>query len=346
MKRLLAAVLAVLVLAFGLPTAAGHDIGAMRVELVPGLEGLVRVEVLVDLDHVPSAVRGDFARSLAGASWVLVGERRAALGEPASDEAVLENGKPTSKRRLAFDVEVGPGVESVGWLTTLDMPEYLLEVGVGEGRPTQWLTGGQASERYALAGLLERRADASVFAQYLGLGFTHIIPYGTDHVLFVLVLFLASTRMGPLLKQVTAFTVAHTLTLALTMLDVVHVPSSIVEPMIAASIVVLAVENLIAKDVRPRRVGLVFLFGLLHGMGFAGVLAELGLPRSQFVPALVGFNVGVEGGQLAVLAGAFAAVGVWGRRKGWYRGWVVAPGSVALGLVAAFWTAQRVGIFP
>ena len=116
--------------------------------------------------------------------------------------------------------------------------------------------------------------------------------------------------------------------------------------MIAASIVVLAVENLIAKDVRPRRVGLVFLFGLLHGMGFAGVLAELGLPRSQFVPALVGFNVGVEGGQLAVLAGAFAAVGVWGRRKGWYRGWVVAPGSVALGLVAAFWTAQRVGIFP
>lgn len=343
MRRLLAAVLALMMLALA-PAAAAHDIGAMRVELIPVRPGLVRVEVLVDLDHVPTAVRARFAERLGASSWVLAGESRAPLGAATTDQAVIEHGGPTSKRRLKYEVEVGPGVETVGWLTTLDMPEYVLEVGTGEGRPTQWLTGGQASERYALEGLAVRRGGASVFAQYLGLGFTHIIPHGTDHVLFVLTLFLASTRLSPLLRQVTAFTAAHTLTLALTMLDVVRLPSGLVEPLIAASILALAVENLIVKDVRPHRIGLVFVFGLLHGMGFAGVLTELGLPRSQFVPALVGFNVGVEGGQVAVLAAAFAAVGVWGRRKAWYRGWVVVPGSLALGLVAAYWTAERAGL--
>lgn len=344
MKRLLTAMVVVLMFGLGLRSASAHDVGAMRVELAPAGAGVVRVDVLVDLEHVPSAVRGDFARSLAGSSWVIVGERRAELGAALSDEAVIENGAATSKRRIAFEVEVGPGAEEVAWLTSLDMPEYLLEVGRGEGRPTQWLTGGQESGRFALAGLSGPRGAAGVFGQYTVLGFTHIIPEGTDHVLFVLALFLASTRLGPLLRQVTAFTVAHTLTLALTMLDVVHVPSRVVEPMIAVSILALAAENLIVKDVRPHRVGLVFLFGLLHGMGFAGVLTELGLPRSQFAPALVGFNLGVEGGQLAVLAGAFGLVGFWARRTGWYRGWVAVPASAVLCLVAAYWTAERVGL--
>lgn len=343
-----------LLLAFLLPASArAHDIGAMKVELIPSATGVISVEVLVDLDHVPSKVRGTFAESLRANSWLIVGSRRIPLGTATADETIIENGKPTSKRHLVFETPIAPAptaLTSIGWITTLDMPEYVLLIGErnDQSRVPQWLTGGQSSELLPLAPTTilstSGLSNTAVFAQYLALGFTHIIPHGTDHILFVVALFLASTRLSSLLKQVTAFTIAHTLTLALTMLDIVRVPSSVVEPLIAVSIIAVAAENLLVKEVRPHRIGLVFLFGLLHGMGFAGVLGELGMPRSQFVPALVGFNVGVEFGQLAVLAAAFVVVGVWSRRKPWYRARVVLPGSLALGLVAVYWTIERVGL--
>ena len=177
--------------------------------------------------------------------------------------------------------------------------------------------------------------------RYLVLGFTHILPKGLDHILFVIGLFLISTRWKPLLAQVTAFTLAHTITLALAIFDLVSLPGRIVEPLIALSIAYVAVENLWTDQARPARLALVFGFGLLHGLGFAGVLTELGLPPGRFVNALISFNVGVEVGQLAVIAIALLTVG-WFRHKDWYRKAIVIPGSVAIAAVGLYWTIERI----
>src|SRR6266567_6510893 len=104
----------------------------------------------------------------------------------------------------------------------------------------------------------------------------------------------------------------------------------IVEPMIALSIAYVAIENIFLSELKPRRIALVFAFGLLHGMGFAGALRDLGLPRSEFVTALVTFNVGVEAGQLAVIGVAFLAVGWHCSRHAWYRRRIVVPASAMI----------------
>jgi hydrogenase/urease accessory protein HupE len=178
-------------------------------------------------------------------------------------------------------------------------------------------------------------------SDYLRGGFEHIIPEGLDHVLFVLGLFLLSARVKPLLMQVTAFTVAHTVTFALAMLNVVRPSPAVIEPLIAASIVVIAVENVFTSRLRWWRPIVVFGFGLLHGMGFAGALREWGVPSGHFTAALVGFNLGVECGQLAVIAAAMVLVG-WARSRPWYRAAVVIPGSCAIAAVAMYWTVVRV----
>jgi len=183
------------------------------------------------------------------------------------------------------------------------------------------------------------------FGRYLLLGFEHILPRGLDHILFVLGLYLLSTRLRPLLVQITCFTVAHSVTLALSMTGVASLPSGVVEPLIAVSIAYVAIENVIVTEMKPWRPVVVFLFGLLHGMGFAGVLHNLGLPEGQFVPALVGFNLGVECGQLAVVLGAFLVLG-WFRKRKWYRNGIVRPLSVAIALVGMYWAVQRVGLIP
>jgi len=181
-----------------------------------------------------------------------------------------------------------------------------------------------------------------VVATYLKLGFTHILPKGTDHILFVLGIFLLSVRWKPILAQVTAFTIAHTITLALTIYGLVSLSPRIVEPLIALSIVYVAVENILSPKLSPWRVALVFGFGLLHGMGFAGVLSQLGLPRSEFLTALLCFNAGVELGQLSVIAIAFLLIGLPFRNKPWYRQRIVIPGSVLIAAIGLFWFVQRV----
>ena len=188
----------------------------------------------------------------------------------------------------------------------------------------------------------DRPGGLHVAWRYLALGFTHILPAGPDHVLFVLGLFLlGGARLRPLLWQVTAFTLAHSITLALALYGVVRAPPALVEPLIAASIAFVAVENLVTSDLKPWRPAVVFGFGLVHGLGFAGVLSDLGLPRHQFATALLTFNVGVELGQLAVLGLAFAVVGWW-RRRTWYRRGIVFPASGAIAAVAVFWTVSRI----
>lgn len=178
-------------------------------------------------------------------------------------------------------------------------------------------------------------------ARYITVGFHHIVPEGQDHILFVLGLFLFSAQFKPLLWQVSAFTVAHSITLGLALYGVVRLPAAITEPMIAASIVFVAVENIFTKDLKPWRYAVVFCFGLVHGLGFASAFAAVGLPRQNFLTGLIGFNIGVECGQLAVITCAFLAVG-WFRHRPWYRKVIVIPASSVIALVALCWTVQRI----
>lgn len=182
--------------------------------------------------------------------------------------------------------------------------------------------------------------SVDVAARYLVLGFLHILPKGLDHILFVVGLFLLAARWRPLLWQVSAFTLAHTVSLALATFGVVSAPPRLVEPLIALSIAYVAVENLFTRELKPWRPFVVFAFGLLHGLGFAGVLSELGLPKGEVIPALISFNVGVEFGQLAVLAAAFLLFGLW-RDRPWYRKVIVVPASVAIAAMGLFWAVER-----
>jgi HupE/UreJ protein len=181
-----------------------------------------------------------------------------------------------------------------------------------------------------------------VLRQYLILGFTHIVPLGLDHILFVIGMFLLTPRLKPVLMQVTAFTIAHTITLALTMYGLIAISPRIVEPLIALSIAYVAIENLTTTKLHPWRAAIVFTFGLLHGMGFAGVLQELGLPRSQAACALVAFNVGVELGQLTVIAAMYALLVSWSQHRPWYRPRLVIPASIAIAAMGVIWMVQRI----
>lgn len=188
------------------------------------------------------------------------------------------------------------------------------------------------------------QTTGEVVWDYIVAGFDHIIPKGLDHILFVIGLFLLSAHLRPLLMQVTMFTLAHTITLALGAMGWVNVPGSIVEPLIAASIVFVAVENIFTEKLTAWRPFLIFGFGLLHGLGFASVLGDFGLPTAQFIPALIAFNIGVEIGQLTVIAICFLAVGIWFHNKPWYHSRIVVPASAAIAIMAAYWVLERTGL--
>jgi hypothetical protein len=177
---------------------------------------------------------------------------------------------------------------------------------------------------------------------YLRLGFLHILPFGLDHVLFVLGLFFLDPRMKAVIGQATAFTVAHSVTLGLAMTGRIQPAANIIEPVIALSILFLALENIFFRNVRWWRIAIVFIFGLIHGCGFASVLAEAGLPEGNYALALVTFNAGIELGQLAVILLAWGLVGKWFYGKAWYRRRIVIPVSAGIGCVALFWTVERV----
>jgi len=206
---------------------------------------------------------------------------------------------------------------------------------------TGYIEGGGVTDPIYQAGGSQRSAWQS-FLYYIPVGFAHIIPKGLDHILFVLGIFLLARAFKPLILQVSVFTLAHTITLMMGALGWVSVPAAVVEPLIAASIVFVAVENIFTDSLHRWRMLLIFFFGLLHGLGFASVLGEFGLPTTQFIPALLGFNVGVEVGQLAVIAVAFFAVAIWCRNRSWYRKVVVIPASIIIALIGCWWFVERV----
>jgi HupE / UreJ protein len=189
---------------------------------------------------------------------------------------------------------------------------------------------------------LSKLSKTEVASIYLQLGFTHILPLGLDHILFVLSLFLLNPTLKPILMQATAFTVAHTITLGLAMYGVIKPPTNIVEPIIALSILYVALENIFSPRLKASRIGIVFLFGLIHGMGFASALTELGLPKNAYFSSLIMFNIGVELGQITVILGAYFLLAKIFGNKPYYRKWIVIPLSVIIACIAMFWTVQRI----
>jgi HupE / UreJ protein len=204
---------------------------------------------------------------------------------------------------------------------------------------TVFATGLSAhATNYALEGV----PKSNVFWYYFDLGFRHILPLGLDHILFVVSLFLLSPKLKEVIWQASAFTVAHTITLIWVMQGTIDPPADIVEPIISLSIAIVALENIFFKRLSAWRLLIVFGFGLIHGMGFAGALGEFGLPRDSFYYSLITFNIGVEFGQLAVILACWLLFGAWFSSKTWYRPRVVYPMSAAIVLMAGWWTVERI----
>ncbi|MBC7448799.1 MAG: HupE/UreJ family protein [Hymenobacteraceae bacterium] len=188
---------------------------------------------------------------------------------------------------------------------------------------------------------LSKLSRTGVVWTYVKLGFEHILPLGLDHILFVLSLYLLEPRLKPVLVQATTFTVEQYMTLGLASQGIIYASPAIVEPLIALSILFVALENMIVRHLNPWRIVIVFAFGLIHGLGFAGALGELGLPPKQFFSALLAFNGGVELGQLTVILLAWALVGRWTADKPWYHARVVMPACAVIAVVATWWTVER-----
>lgn len=337
--RLLFAVLALC----GVITAPAfaHELGALSVSITFDHAGAARVEATVDTEHLPPSVKPFPAAEFIRDSAILADG--VALPITLVQQPSTTNAAGAEFLHFAGQLSFPSGTREVQWRQPIALGQYLLTLrSAGSDEPvTQWIEGNAAGAPIAFGSAAGPRPMIATIAPYLWLGFTHIVPHGLDHMLFVFALFLLSPSPRALLAQVTAFTLAHSLTLALAMKGLAAAPASIVEPLIALSIAWMAAENVFTKKCRPARTALVFGFGLLHGLGFAGVLSELGIPEGQFLPALASFNVGVEAGQLAIVLLAYIGLArPWGHRL-WYRGRVVIPASLLIAAVAGYWTVER-----
>ena len=207
---------------------------------------------------------------------------------------------------------------------------------------TNYLNSGDASDLINLNHTVALTKINS-FIKYLFLGIEHIIPKGLDHMLFIIGLFLFSNLIRPLLLQVTMFTIAHTITLVIASLSLINVNGSIVEPLIALSIVYIGVENIFKKYSNTKiRYYVIFLFGLLHGLGFALVLKDVGLDYSNLLMNLVSFNIGVEIAQIFILFLLYLTIGLFFSKKKYYKIIFQIPLSLFISLIAIYWFVERI----
>jgi hypothetical protein len=243
---------------------------------------------------------------------------------------------------MVASLKLGDGPVAIGWVA--ENGGLVVRHGTGDDAYTAFLEGGEISIPLPRMGEIEEGVLA-VFLRFVVEGFDHIVPKGLDHILFVIGLSLFSHAWRPLLSQIASFTLAHTVTLGLATLGVINIQPTqmwLVESLIAISIVYVAVENIFRPKLGWRRIVIVFGFGLLHGLGFASVLSDLGLAKGQFLLSLIAFNVGVEFGQLAVVASALIILTLpFGRSPEYYR-LVVIPGSVVIAVIGLWWAIERV----
>jgi hypothetical protein len=328
MKR--AGLISVLLLAMASVTAFAHEVRPAYLELH---------EVSASVFHV---------------LWKtpMQGELRLALSPEFSGRTQILT--PTATRRTnnaavqtwevkALDPLRGQSVRIAGLDGT--MTDALVRVEFADGTNwTQRLTPGQPA-----ALIPAHESGLAVAGVYLGLGVEHILR-GIDHLLFVLALLIITGGGWKLVKTVTAFTVAHSITLALATLGFVHVPQRPVEAVIALSIVFVAAEILHRRQGRAGITArapwiVAFTFGLLHGFGFAGALSEIGLPQGQIPLALLFFNLGVEVGQLLFIAAVLSFIAVIRRIRMPFPRWAELVPAYAIGSVAMFWVIQRATAF-
>ncbi len=190
--------------------------------------------------------------------------------------------------------------------------------------------------------ILEGAPTNNVVWYYLKLGYEHILPLGLDHILFVVGLCMLNANIKTLFWQASAFTIAHTITLILSMKNIIAAPPAIVEPIIALSIVFIAVENIVFNKLNPLRIVIIFLFGLIHGLGFASALNEMGLPRDAFYTSLLSFNVGVELGQFTIILLVYLLLIKWFQQKQYYRNFITIPISLTISAIALYWAIERI----
>ena len=177
---------------------------------------------------------------------------------------------------------------------------------------------------------------------YLQLGFVHVIPLGYDHILFILCLFFYTSKPKTVLLQCTIFTIAHSLSLGLSASGIMMYNSNIIEPLIALTILFTAIENILFVQKSVFRYVLIFVFGLIHGLGFATALKEIGIPKEQFFTSLLSFNIGVELGQITIIIAAYYLISKWFSNKIWYKQRIVYPISTVIAYVALYWTIERI----
>jgi hydrogenase/urease accessory protein HupE len=354
--------------------AAAHVVNQLYGELQGG-EGAWKVEILFDAGFADPASRNDAETPQPTREWLiglpatehqrLCREAEAFLRESLSFRSaggVLEwkasfpnfDSTPPDFPSILNDsayfhvliepVRPGLGDVSVS-MAAGDHPSLVIKLPGGGDESSTYLTVAPGAGTRLVSGSSAPPVESShplsvAFTQ----GVLHVVPRGLDHILFVLGIFLLQRRWQPLLKQSLAFTAAHTLTLGLAAAGAVNVPGSIVEPLIALSITALAVENLFVSEARPWRLFLVFAFGLIHGLGFAGVLSTWIRPGEGFLPTLISANVGVEVGQVTVLALTWILTMRWSEGRAWrhFRRW----SCVALALAGLFWFVERVGWLP
>lgn len=352
MKRLACAVMAGLSI---VATVAAHPVSTTTVSVSVNAGGRYVATITADVDPLIAKLEALSVSPLSNATTATAAERVARLdaladvllahvmlqfdgvGATPIVESVHLN--DAGQAIILLTGTTPDGARAISWSSSLVFGSYPLAIRAPDGRETvQWLQAQERSERVALAGATYSFA----LGRGIWLGFSHILPNGIDHILFVVGLFLLSTRRAQLLAQVSAFTLAHSITLGLSLYGVFSLSPRIVEPMIALSVAYVGVENLATSKLQPWRIVVVFCFGLLHGLGFAEALASLHLSRPEMLSTLISFNAGVEAGQLTVIAIAAIAITLAARARAGWRPRIVTLSSAAIGLVGLIWTVQRI----
>jgi hypothetical protein len=244
---------------------------------------------------------------------------------------------------VRFDGPIPAGASHFTWQYDLTYATYALMIVSSDGTAdeTLWLEGGQVSPVALLDRVAVPVARTVVVARYLLVGFTHVLPNGLEHILFVLGLFLLNRRLRSIVWQVGAFSLAHAVAFGLTSYGAIAFPTPSIEPLIALSIVYVAVGNIVASELRAWRIALVFICGLLHGARLAGTLHQIPLPPSELLLGLLSIVAGVQAAQLVLMLLASATVGRWARPRDGYRRIVAVPASALIATVALFWAVER-----
>jgi hydrogenase/urease accessory protein HupE len=360
---------------FGFSTASAHQVDTVELELLQAdgkwkLEGLLDIAYMMPesrgVEDAPPLFRKDVmaAAPETHARYARVAEEtmrkllkldyngkelKCDIRFPEFEKLPLvlspeEGGWALMKVEITTPALPGPGSFSAFWKDDLQSDLYII-FEEGTNMPTVFpISSGMSAVLLKVPeGQNKLNATPTRAAQtenWIISGFRHVVPLGLDHLLFILGLFLLAPQLKPLLGQSLLFTLAHSITLALAVFGMISLPSRPVEILIAASIAWIGIENLLVRKLKPSRLYLVFGFGLLHGLGFAGVLLEkLGnLKGADLALPLIGFNVGVELAQLTVLA--IAALILWPLRK--WTDKIQLGGSVLIALAGLFWMFERI----